>query len=216
MKPLTRRSALGLAAAAAAAPLTATLPARASQAIRLSIDQWTNVSSYRPDKSYWVVNPRDPDVEDRDARDAARTGRMYSSDPANVWRSFFRVPVAALAGRSILDAYFTILLTHSATGTPTPVHLFHVRDIDPAVPLTWGNSADSWLTQAGTASGSSYGSQPDQELQFSTDALRSVVQAAATLQSPFLSFGLRNLDENNQFHWKKYRATSAALTVFYD
>ncbi|GAB3942274.1 hypothetical protein GCM10029976_063020 [Kribbella albertanoniae] len=198
MTTLTRRSALALGAAAVAAPFVATLPARAADPDWFPVDAWTQVLSTQPIASYW-----------KHLRDAARVGKEFGSTDA-VWRSFFRVPVASLAGTTIRSVAFEILLTHSPTPNPTPVQLFHVQDIDPEVPLAW-NTQPGWIAYLGTASGASYGSQLDQVLTFG--GLQPLVEEALAREATHLSFGLRAGNERDQYQWKKFTGDRAGLTV---
>jgi hypothetical protein len=198
MNHLSRRSVLGMAAAAVTAPLAVNaLPAFASERVVLPSDAWTYTTTRQPDHSFWDA-PR-PEV---------LVGREYTD--TFVWRSFFRVPVAAVSGASVASAIFSILLTHTPTGVATPVQLFQVSDLDPEVPLSWDNSGGSWLRNLGTASGSSWNTQPDQLLRFDVTSL---AQEAAGQGLAFLSFGLRAENETARNQWKKFKPDSVLLEV---
>lgn len=209
MNQLSRRSVLGIAAAAATAPLAATLPARGTTAASsFTNDAWAYVVDRYPQQSSWNATAEVP-----------RTGFVVDPDPEKpnprVYRSFFRVPVPGLAGTSVSSASLSLLLMRSYSATQTPVELFHVRDLSPSEAVTWENtaSADTWLQSLGVAYGAVRPGQSPQELYFGGSALTAVVQAAAAQNKPFLSFGLRNPNETSQTHEKRYGAYSLRLRV---
>ncbi|MFK4083146.1 hypothetical protein ACI2LF_03490 [Kribbella sp. NPDC020789] len=209
MTHISRRSVLGLSAAVAVAPLTATLPARATTAAQgFGNDAWALVVDRYPQQSSW-----------NSATDVPRTGYLVDADPEHpnprVYRSFFRVPVPGLAGTSVSAASLTLLLTRSYTATQTPVELFHVRDLDPSQAVTWENtnSTETWLTSLGVAFGAVRPPQPPQVLSFGGSAATAVVQEAAAQGKEFLTFGLRNPNETAIAHQKTYGAYSLTLMV---
>ncbi|GAA0576263.1 hypothetical protein HPO96_15500 [Kribbella sandramycini] len=200
MSQLSRRSVLGIAAAAAAAPFAITLPARA--ATFYPVDAWTYTARTWARESYWGRTQGE-----------ALVGRPWGD--SGLWRSFFRVPIAALAGQTITSAKFTIQLLHTPTGAATPVQLFLVRDLDPKDPLTWENSSDgaTWRRWLGDAKGSAWNGQPKPVLQFIDGPVHESIQDALLNGKSHISFALRAADENDQTQWKKFAGASAGLEI---
>ncbi|GAA0576256.1 hypothetical protein HPO96_15505 [Kribbella sandramycini] len=198
MSQLTRRSVLGIAAAAAVAPLAATLPARA--ATRYPLDNWGFIMQNYP-VGLWNHGP------------LAQVGAENVGHRS--CRSFFRMPIAGLAGQTISAAAFTIQLVSTVSSTPYPVYLFGLRDLDPAEPISWADSSDenTWRRHLDTLSATAHGTPPRPVLRFEADAVREQVQAAATARSPYISLGLRAPDEWNRYHGKSFAPATAALVV---
>lgn len=103
--------------------------------------QWTQVNQAAPNRSYW----------DSGRTAGARVG--LSVQPPGVFRSFFQMDTAPLAGTRVHRAGFRITLDHSNSCQPTTVDLWQTKAIDPAAALTWNNSKDHWLGGAPLASG---------------------------------------------------------------
>ncbi|MFI5710063.1 hypothetical protein [Kribbella sp. NPDC051620] len=204
MQTHSRRSVLGFAAAAVAAPIVLSA-GQASAAGTLTFaqyaDTWTQINKARPSTSYWFD------------RDRAKVGLEFGGSA--LWRSVFRFDITALAGGVIEEAGFSIVLDHTPTPNPTPVALWTTGGIDADQPLTWNNFAGSWLGYAGTATGAAYAGagQPDQQLIF--PGLAGVVQQAVDKQERFLTLGLRAVDEANMYQWKKFLGDTARLQVTY-
>ncbi|MFC9694261.1 hypothetical protein ACFTSF_37300 [Kribbella sp. NPDC056951] len=217
MTHLSRRSALGLAAAAAVAPLAATLPARAtaSTSFDLPVDCYGFVKSARPNQAFVAYNSGFP------ARDEFQplTGPVYEpaedGEPAaqGVRRSWFRVPLSKLAGLTVDNAFLIITLLDSKSPLRTPVDLYRVSDIDNSFPA-WSDSDSPafWLQRLATVSASAYNAQP-QPLQFDSSALFSGVRTAVAEGSQSISFGLRSPSENDRAQYKKFDGFSPRLIV---
>lgn len=201
MNRISRRSALGLAAAAVTAPLAAALPARAAVLTELKADAWTPVNDVWRDQSYWTAPTSQPR-----ARDLIRVGRPESIGP--VWRSFVRIPLAGAAGLTIESLFLIADLTQSGR-LRAPVELFHVPDIDPAVAVTWNNTSASWSTLL-----DGYAATAPDRVGFGGDGLNTVVKAAIASGARDTSFGLRNFSENTQGYWKGFAPTSVKLAIW--
>jgi hypothetical protein len=205
MQTYSRRSVLGFAAAAVAAPIVLSA-GQASASGTLTFlqhaDSWTQINSAFPSTSYWGFD-----------RDRAKVGLEYGRTA--VWRSVFRLDIAELAGGVIDDAGFSVVLDHTPSANPTPVALWTTGAIDPDQPVTWNSFAGSWFSEVGTALGAAYtgAGQPDQQLIF--PGLAGAVQQAVDKQERFLTLGLRAVDEGNKLQWKKFFGDTAQLQVSY-
>ncbi|GAA1715037.1 hypothetical protein GCM10009745_74240 [Kribbella yunnanensis] len=202
MTQLSRRSVLGLAAAATAAPLALRLPAHAAPAtgFDLRTDAWTHVNAGRPDMSYWTAP-----ADDRTARDAVHVGLLQQPWP---WRSFVRFPLSAVAGSTIESVGFQARIA-SKSLLNGRVELWHVADIDPAVALTWNNtnSTATWRTGLGSDPGTG------PALSYGSGSLLTAVQEAVARQASHISFGLRNSVENT-VNWKTLDRDAVSLLIF--
>lgn len=173
--------------------------------------RWTSVNSFSPDTSYWTSQ-----------RDSARVGYQNYSSPTSRYRSFFQVNSAPLAGARILNTWFAVTLDHSGACAATPVDFWHTRAIDPANSVTWNNTTGHWLTKLDTRSGNANeGSgcgttQPDKPMEFSSAALKTVVQNAANTAAGALTFGFRAPAESDNGQWKKFLPATARLVVEYN
>ncbi|MFK4083147.1 hypothetical protein ACI2LF_03495 [Kribbella sp. NPDC020789] len=202
MTHLSRRSVLGLAAAATVAPLALRRPEQAAAATGFDLrsDAWTLVSVRRPKISYWTAPADDPS-----ARDAVRVGDVRQT---GLWRAFVRFPLSAVAGSTIEDVAFQARIA-SKSVTNGRVELWQVPDIDPSVALTWENtnSSATWQTLLGSDPGDGtrigYGGGP----------LVTAVQQAVARQASHISFGLRNYLEDT-FNWKTLDRDSLGLLIF--
>lgn len=202
MTHLSRRSALGLAAAAVAAPLVSTLPARAEVDTELRADVWTPVYSGAPGQSYWTA-PFDPVT----ARDLMRVG--YGNDPVRglyVWRSFFRIPLSGAAGLTIDRLTLRIRVAQAASGL-AQIGLYQVPDLDPAVPVTWNNTSSSWTTLLDQPLVDGFG------VEFTGDALTTAVKAAIARGARDISFGLRNTRESQRGYWRGLSPDPVSLLI---
>jgi hypothetical protein len=158
-----------------------------------------------------------------DTTQGAKVGRAYQ-DTANLYRSMFQLSTVngtnTIAGSTVSAATFRITLDHSPTGTPTPVELWHLQDLDPAAYLNWDTTAGHWRTNLATTSAKAYPPPEDRLVEFSSVALTNVVQAVADVRTPSISLGLRAPDESTsavaQNQWKKFFPSTAVLSITYN
>ncbi|MFJ6674772.1 RICIN domain-containing protein [Actinosynnema sp. NPDC091369] len=174
--------------------------------------QWTSVNEYSPNTSYWTSQ-----------RDTARVGYQPYESPVSRYRSFFQVNAAPFAGSHIVNTWFAITLDHSGACTATAVDFWHTRAIDPATAVTWNNTSSTWWlqkldTRSGNANeaGGCGTTQPDMPMEFSSAALKTVVQNAANAKAGSLTFGFRAPSETNSGQWKKFHPNTARLVVEYN
>ncbi|GAA3571291.1 hypothetical protein [Kribbella ginsengisoli] len=205
MQTHSRRTVLGFAAAAVAAPIVLSAgQASASGTLTFaqSTDAWTQINQARASTSYWAFD-----------RDRAKAGLEFGG--SGLWRSMFRFSIAELAAGVIESVSFSIVLDHTPGPNPTPVELWSTAPIDPDVPVTWNTFAGSWLGLVASASGAAYpgAGQPDQKLTFSIGP--DVVQQAVDVQHQFVTLGLRAPNEGDRLQWKKLYGDSAKLEVTY-
>ncbi len=172
--------------------------------------RWTQVNGYAATTSYWTTQ-----------RDVARVG-YQNYDGTSRYRSFFQVNAAPFAGSRITRTWFAVTLDHSGSCAATPVDFWHTKAIDPAVALTWNSSTSHWLSKLDTRSGNANEgggcgtTQPDLPMEFSSAALQTVVQNAATAKAGSLTFGLRAPNESDAGQWKKFLPATARLVVEYN
>ncbi|MFD9736713.1 RICIN domain-containing protein [Umezawaea sp. NPDC059074] len=173
--------------------------------------RWTSVNSYSPTTSYWTSQ-----------RDTSRVGYQSYSSPTSRYRSFFQVNTAPFAGGRVLDTWFAVTLDHSGGCASTPVDFWHTRAIDPANAVTWNNTTSHWLTKLDTRSGHANEAggcgttQPDMPMEFSSTALKTLVQTTATNGTGTLTFGFRAPNESDNNQWKKFLPATARLVVEYN
>ncbi|GAA1670185.1 hypothetical protein GCM10009745_10810 [Kribbella yunnanensis] len=167
---------------------------------------WTHVNEMAADQSYWNY--------DRD--EGAKVGFAWGGTVR--YRSFFQFDTTKLAGSRIVAAGFRIMLNHSSATGATPTDLWSTKAIDPSVPLKWNNSGGHWLNQLAQASGNANtdAGQPDQEMIFTSPAVKSMVQDVAGNRGPTATFGLRAPNEGSQYQWKKFHPGTAELRVTYN
>jgi len=167
--------------------------------------RWTQVNQAAPNRSYWESG----------RTEGARVG--LSVQPAGVFRSFFQMDTALLAGSRVHDAGFRITLDDSNFCEPSPVDLRHTKPIDPAVPLTWNNSKNNWLGGGPLASGSGQAcAEFDLGVGFATPALRDLVQRTADERTGVLALGLRAPKEYDPRQEKLFHPESVYLSVDYN
>ncbi|WP_328994282.1 RICIN domain-containing protein [Kribbella sp. NBC_01245] len=155
-----------------------------------------------------------------DTGQGAKVGRAYQ-DTANLYRSMFRMSTVNgaqnIAGSQVSAASFRITLDHTPTGTPTPVALWHVQNLNPAVGHNWDNTGEGfWLGNLQTVNAESYPPPEDKAVEFNNENLRLLLQSIADNRATEVSLGLRAPDENSQVQWKKFHAGSAGLSITYN
>jgi hypothetical protein len=167
--------------------------------------RWTQVNQAAPNRSYW----------DSGRDDGARVG--LSVQPPGVFRSFFQLDTAQLAGTRVHRAGFRITLDHSTSCQPSPVDLWQTKAIDPAVPLTWNNSKNHWLGGAPLASGEGQAcGEFDLGIGFATPALQDLVQRTADNRASVLTLGLRAPNDHDPRQEKLFHPDTAFLEVDYN
>lgn len=172
--------------------------------------RWTHVSKTYPNQSYWSYN----------REEGARVGYQGWSSPYELYRAFFQLDTSKINGSKVRSTYFAITLDHSADCALSPADLWSTRSIDPAVALTWNNSASHWIAKLATASGkANEGSacpQPDMGMEFASATLTSLVQTAANSRAGFITLGLRTPLETSKYQWKRFHPNTARIVVEYN
>ncbi|WP_203855301.1 RICIN domain-containing protein [Plantactinospora mayteni] len=180
--------------------------------------RWTLVNKDAAGKSYWT---------DDFYREDVRVGTVYDSGDGP-WRTFFQMNIARVARATVSRAWFSISMTHTANCAESSVELWHTRPIDPAVGVTWNNSAGNWLggaalaTRDGKANKSRCG-QPPMLMEFglTPDTVTPVVQEAVRgVNGPqeAIGFGLKIPDdhEGKELYWKRFNPATARLNIEYN
>ncbi|GAA1562454.1 hypothetical protein GCM10009804_18960 [Kribbella hippodromi] len=160
--------------------------------------------------------------------EGAKVGRAYQ-DTANLYRSMFLLNTTSgamtIGGSTILSAQFRITLNKTPHGTPEPVELWHVNDLNTADHnLNWNTTAGFWKTRLDTRSGEAYPWTEDNPMEFGDpngpSALSAVVQGVADARRTTLSLGLKAPDESTsaaaQWQWKKFHPNTAVLAIRYN
>ncbi|ALG10712.1 hypothetical protein AOZ06_30870 [Kibdelosporangium phytohabitans] len=173
-------------------------------------NRWTYVNRDDADESYWTTKENNK----------AKVGKTWGT--AGLYRSLFQMNTGQIAGSKITRTWFSVTMDHSAACAATGVELWNTAAIDPAVPLTWNNSKNHWLTYLasakGTANESSACPKPDFPMEFSSAALTKLVQDTATADKDTVTFGLKinSGAETSQDQWKYFHASTARINVEYN
>ncbi|WP_166380638.1 LamG domain-containing protein [Catellatospora methionotrophica] len=126
-------------------------------------------------------------------------------------RIFYRLPIGAFAGKSILNAEFIAYETHAYDcDEGTSVQLWHASGFSST--STWSSTADNWLTHL-TSRDVAYCSRTPVE--FGGTALRDVLRAAVARKDPAITLGLRAYSESTMAWWKRF-AADADLRIEYN
>lgn len=177
-------------------------------------NRWVSVDSYSPNTEYWDLD-----------RDTARVGLQTFKSPHGLHRSFFQVNTSPIAGAQVLNTWFAITLDHSGACAATPVDLYHTKGIEAGTKITWNTTTESgtdkkwWLTKLDSRSGNANEgggcttTQPDLPMEFSSAALKTLVQNTANAKTGTLTFGLRAPNEGSNAQWKKFYFNTARLVV---
>nr|WP_307783802.1 LamG-like jellyroll fold domain-containing protein [Streptomyces spinoverrucosus] len=175
--------------------------------------QWYSprTSAWTMASKYWASSPQWKFNGDSDA------GMGYCNwsycQPHDTKRLFYRIPVSAFAGKTILSAEFVVRNTWSASCSARSVELWQTKGISTST--TWNSQEASgfWVKQLGSkpfAYGYSGCSAADAEF-----TVKSAVQAAADNGDSTMTFGLRAASESDGYAWKRF-SDKAFLRVKYN
>ncbi|SCG58006.1 FG-GAP-like repeat-containing protein [Micromonospora halophytica] len=166
---------------------------------------WATVYSQHPKTNTWNGTNFNSGTSD------ARVGYEQSTPlrTRSFWRMGFRTD---LNGANISSASFKVLNNHSWSCTNREMQLWLTGAISSGT--TW-NSQPSWLTlQQKKSFAFGYGSGcADDYVSFD---VRNAAEYGAAHSLANLTFGMRATSESDTLTWRKFRATSAELTVVYN
>ncbi|MCW6004784.1 LamG domain-containing protein [Micromonospora sp. CPCC 205371] len=128
-----------------------------------------------------------------------------------VKRLFFRMPIGAVAGRHIISTEFVAYEHHAhKCGDGRVVQLWHASAFGSS--STWNSTKDNWNRQVASRDVAYCSRTP---VEFSSDALRDVVHAAAQRKDKSITFGLRAYSEETMDWWKRF-GENADLRIHYN
>ncbi|MEV5439525.1 LamG-like jellyroll fold domain-containing protein [Streptomyces sp. NPDC052682] len=166
---------------------------------------WTMASKYWASSPQWKFN----------GESDAGMGYCgwYYCQPYDTKRLFYRIPVSAFAGRTILSAEFVVRETWAASCSARTVELWSTDDISTSTTWNSQNASGFWNSKLGSKSfayGFSGCSAADAEFN-----VKSAVQAAADAKKSTMTFGLRADNESDAYAWKRF-SDKAYLRVQYN
>ncbi|MFE6420768.1 MULTISPECIES: DNRLRE domain-containing protein [Streptomyces] len=167
---------------------------------------WTVAYKPYPNSSFWNGTNFSSGTSD------ARVG--HENDTNGTARSFWRMKFSSsLKGAAVSDAKFKVLNNHSWSCTKREFQFYLTGAISSGT--TW-NKQPSWSTSLDRhsfAHGWSSSDCPDEYESFEVDA---AAQKGADNGWSNITFGMRATSESDTQTWRKFRATSATLTVVYN
>lgn len=167
---------------------------------------WTVAYKPYPNSSFWNGTNFSSGTSD------ARVG--HEDDTNGTARSFWRMKYSSgLKGATITDAKFKVLNNHSWSCTKREFQFWLTGAISSGT--TW-NKQPSWTTKQAEQSfahGWSSSSCPDAYESFDVDA---AAQKGADGGWSTITFGMRATSESDTQTWRKFKASSATLTVTYN
>ncbi|MFI5759281.1 DNRLRE domain-containing protein [Streptomyces sp. NPDC051569] len=167
---------------------------------------WTVAYKPYPNSSFWNGTNFSSGTSD------ARVG--HENDTGGTARSFWRMSYsAALKGATITSATFKVLNNHSWSCTTREFQLWTTGAISSGT--TW-NKQPSWsseIQRKSFAHGWSSSSCPDEYEAFN---VKSAAQKAADGGASNITFGMRATSESDTQTWRKFKATTAELSVVYN
>jgi hypothetical protein len=166
---------------------------------------WATVYKKNPNTNTWNGTNFNNGTTD------ARVG--YESDTGHTTRSFWRMAYSTgLAGATISAATFKVLNNHSWSCTAREMQLWLTNAISSGT--TW-NAQPSWLAlQQKQSFAHGYSSScADDYVSFD---VRDAAKKGADGRWPNITFGMRATSESDTLTWRKFRATSAELSVTYN
>ncbi|GGQ00356.1 DNRLRE domain-containing protein [Streptomyces mutabilis] len=167
---------------------------------------WTVAYKPYPNSSFWNGTNFSSGTSD------ARVG--HEDDTNGTARSFWRMRFSSsLKGATVTDAKFKVLNNHSWSCTKREFQFWLTGSISSGT--TW-NKQPGWnksLDKNSFAHGWSSSSCPDEYESFEVDA---AAQQGADSGWSNITFGMRATSESDTQTWRKFRATSATLTVVYN
>jgi hypothetical protein len=165
-------------------------------------------------------------LSDWEARGGAGVGRVCDqatsagvcTSSQYLVRSFFRMDLAAMAGKVVSGASFRLQQQWSWTcgaGT-TDARVWIANGIDSGT--TWNNQPTFWEGDWTTApanhrADSQFGCQGTGDVEFDVSA---IVQKAVTGNWPAVTLGMRAIDEDTVSQWKRYNPTTPVLAIDYN
>ncbi|WP_212830109.1 LamG domain-containing protein [Catellatospora sp. TT07R-123] len=171
--------------------------------------RWATVEKTAPDTAYQTTNNW--------PRDYIRAGRAWGE--TSVWRSLMTFTLTGMAASTLVsNPSFTIRLDHSGACADTPVELWRINYFL-NTGVTWNSSKAGWISNYGSRSGSandSCSAQNSEYLEWSTSAMRSMIQS--TLDGGWGTFnvGLKAPNETDENQWKKFGIGTATLEATYN
>ncbi|MEG3632017.1 DNRLRE domain-containing protein [Streptomyces poriticola] len=167
---------------------------------------WTVAYKPYPNSSFWNGTNFSSGTSD------ARVG--HEDDTGGTARSFWRMQYSSgLKGATVSSATFKVLNNHSWSCTKREFQFWLTGSISSGT--TW-NKQPKWSTkldQQSFAHGWSSSSCPDEYESFD---VKTAAQQGANGGWTNITFGMRATSENDTQTWRKFRATSATLTVVYN
>jgi hypothetical protein len=179
--------------------------------------------AWSTDKSRWAYSTS----TNKNNTDLTRARVGADPNSGIIYRSYFEFPTTAIKNKFVYDAYVQMKVGHTASCTNTPNTLLSSSPISGTPRMAWKST--SWYlkmlaqvsSHANEGTGCADSPQPDVTVNFNTDAVRDVVQSAATAGSPSIAFVLSAVDsdikgESTDGRWKKYYPDNAKLITDVD
>jgi hypothetical protein len=175
--------------------------------------QWSSprASAWTMASKYWASSPQWKFNGESDA--GMGYCNWYYCQPHDTKRLFYRIPVSAFAGKSILSAEFVVRNTWSASCSDRMVELWQTQGISTSTTWDSQNEQGFWVRQLASDSfayGFSGCSAADAEFN-----VKSAVQTAAHNRQSTMTFGLRAANETDGYAWKRF-SDDAFLRVQYN
>ncbi|PRX08404.1 LamG-like jellyroll fold domain-containing protein [Actinoplanes italicus] len=175
----------------------------------ISASTWTMINSAYPSQSYWSYDRRDCPAP-HTAVPCAKVG--YTTTPkAMIYRSLFSFNISTLLDKHIQKAVLSMDTVYSYSNTDYGTQ---ARVVTGGINsgTTWTNSVDKWGGVAATALSHAY----DRKRYHTEWGVVGAVTTASKGDATVLTFGLRAVSESNVYHWKKFDASTAVLSVTYN
>ncbi|MFE2260224.1 LamG-like jellyroll fold domain-containing protein [Streptomyces griseosporeus] len=166
---------------------------------------WTMVSKYWATSPQWKFNGENN-------AGLGYCGWSYCQ-PYDTKRLFYRIPVSAFAGKTILSAEFVVRDVWSASCSARNVELWRTNDISSST--TWNSQTASgfWIERLRTES-FAYGYEGCAAKDAEFD-VKPVIQRGANYKWSAITFGMQASDETDAYGWKRF-ADDAYLRVQYN
>ncbi|WP_344126469.1 carboxypeptidase regulatory-like domain-containing protein [Luedemannella flava] len=182
----------------------------------ISGNAWTTVWSKYPNSSFWRDSTALLNGSTNGTVGAGRT-EDCSSCADYVIRTMFKMDITKAYKKHVTSAKFMIEQRHSWTCSPKSNAKLWLLKSDPAASTTW-NKQPTWngsytaTTAANRKVGAIHGCSGPGTIEFNATAM--VAKAAAT--SKTVSVGLRAIDESTKLQWKRFKHSTAKLSVTYN
>lgn len=172
------------------------------------VGAFTMINKAAPTQSYWNYDRFDCPAPYQTVH-CAKVG--YSQTGSVTYRSILSFGLAALAGKQVLSAMFSIDLVHSWNSTPQPVDLHVTGAINENT--NWNNHVGTWSAgRIATANAQAYDGVR-RRVEFGGSGVLSWTRQRA---GGTLPLGLKANSESNTTQWKKFDADTAYLAVTYN